>query len=148
MSSSDRARTFDFNQVIATINGAPLEGFNNGNNSISVEFPEDLFTKVVGNDGDVTRVYRSRTDGMITFRLMYGSAGAALIDSLTRLDRETRRNPVAIAITDTISGTQIFAASAWLNKMPNMDLGNELAVLEFPFDCANLRMELRVSPAQ
>lgn len=141
--------TFNAKDVIVTVGGLLITGFRDGD-KITVERDGELWTKKVGVDGAVmrSRNYQS-IGGKITIGLMYGVEANAALEGLKTLDLVTGHAPVPISVVDINGGSNIFAATCWLESDVGPTFGSEPGDMEWVFSCAQLEITagvLRIDP--
>lgn len=132
-------KSFDMAKCICTVNGVPVSGWADGD-ALTVEFAGDDWTKYVGCDSEVTRIYQNRKDGQITLRLSPLAAANARLAALKRLDDTTGLATAKIAIFDMLGGDQVFSNESWCIKDPGMVKGRDITEKEWVYDCANVQV--------
>jgi Protein of unknown function (DUF3277) len=128
--------TFDPKSVVITIGPYPLSGFADGT---FLELSQDTqqFTKTVGADGFTTRVKSNDYGATLTVTLAQSSPANDYLSALAATDRATNLGVVPILIKD-LSGTSIiFAATGWIQQIPDATWGNEINNLAWIFDLAD-----------
>lgn len=130
-------KTYDFNRVVASVNGVPVKGFVDGD-GISIEFDEDSWSMVTGADGTVTRSRSNKDTGKITMRLANSSDSNSVFDALAKLDKATSLAVLTIYIFDVLGGSTYVTNDAWIIKDPGKTMGVELGEMEWIFQFGSI----------
>lgn len=128
--------TFDPKSVVIAIGGVPLSGFADGT---FLELTQDTqqFTKTVGADGFTTRVKSNDYGATLTVTLAQSSPSNDYLSALAATDRATNLGVVPILIKDLSGSSIIFAATGWIQQIPDATWGNEINNLAWTFDLAD-----------
>ena len=131
--------TYDPTKVICIIGGVPMSGFADGS-MVTVEREADAYSKIVGADGETTRVKSANRSGMITISLLQTSASNDILSGFALLDEAANAGVVPMLIKDN-SGRSIFASgSGWVKKVPSSAFGKDAGDREWVLDCADLNI--------
>ena len=106
---------------------SPISGYAKGT-MIEVSRDVNAWEKVVGGDGEVSRVHSRNRAGSIKITLLQGSASNAVLSALAALDEATGQGVVPIAFMDMSSQAPFTEASApngWIRKMADAKFGGE-----------------------
>ena len=112
-------RTWNLNDVVILINGIPIDGWDESD-AITIAPAEDLSSKTVGADGEVTRnIYNDRS-GEITFTIMQTSRGNDVLNAYLQLSKTVGIGDVFSIYVDNIrSGEKIVAPKCWIKREPD-----------------------------
>jgi len=134
--SAGSARTFNLAQCQFIVNGLPIEGF--GESDAAVWAPdEDLYTKVVGADGEVSRARTNNYSGSLTITLMSTSKSNDVMNALMILTKLISAGDMAaILIQDLGSPDRFFGQKCWLKREPDMSFGRDVTERTWTFDVA------------
>jgi len=133
--------TYDPQQVIVTVGGVILSGFNDGD-AIVAKRNEDSSSMKVGIDGTVARAINANKSGTFEFDIKQSSpANTQLGELFGTGDLENEGwATVGITVTDG-SGSELATASqAWLKSVPELSFGKDIGSRKWIFDCADLRI--------
>lgn len=134
-------KNYDPGKVVVTFNGHLLVGFNDGT-FVSAERAENAFSMAVGATGDVTRVRNRNRSGSVSVTLQAASPSNDVLTTMALLDEEFGTGAGVLSVKDLNGTTLLFAESAWIRKIPNVDFAADASAREWAFDCADLRMEV------
>ena len=131
-------KTYDAKQTTVYYNGLLLEGYAPGE-FLTIERDEDMFTKSVGASGASARAKTNNRGGMVTLRLQQTSESNDELSALALADELSNTGSGALMIKDN-SGTLLAVCDdAWIKKLPTVNLGTEVGVKEWVFDCGNIQ---------
>lgn len=128
-------KTYDPKQVQISIGGNIISGFADGE-FINVERDENMFTKVSGADGEVSRAKSNNKMGTMTLTLMGTSASNDILSAFAIADELTNSGVVPIFIKDSLGTSILFAAEGWVRKMPAYTASKEITDRAWVFDLA------------
>ena len=83
--------TYDPANVIVSIGGTPMSGFADGT-FVMVSRDEDIFSKVSGADGEVSRAKSNNRSGSLTLTLMQTSMSNDVLSAIAVLDEISNVN--------------------------------------------------------
>lgn len=127
--SNGEHTTYRPSQVVIRAGGVYLWGWD----SVDAEMASDAYTKKVGTSGSVCRVEIVDPSGRITVKTMQSSAVNAQLQTLAR-----RTTKFSVMVKDNSGNDVAHASKAWIAKPPKIEKGKDDAILEWPFDCADL----------
>lgn len=107
-------------EVQLIVAGVPIHGFADGT-FITFEWAEDLYTTVVSADGEVSRARSANRSGTMTVTLKQTSDSNAVFEGLAALDVMSNKGVFTLSLLDS-SNTEIFSASAWIQKPAGLTL--------------------------
>jgi hypothetical protein len=139
MALTPRLTNYGFDQVVFTLGGIIIDGFDEGEGfTISTE---PGFTKKVGADGKVTRSKMMNRSATIELKLLQSSATNDALAALFNLDIAAPNGAgvVPLFIRDG-SGRAVYkAAEAWIASAPaDVAFGEEATTRTWMIDCAVL----------
>lgn len=130
---------FDPKLFTVIIAGKIITGFAD-DDFIEVERDEDMWTKKVGVDGEVTRAKSNNKSGKVTIRLMQSSMSNDDLSTLALLDEAANTGAGALLCKDT-SGRSVFASdSAWVKKFPKAGYKKGVNIMEWVIDTGVLNV--------
>jgi len=132
--------TYDPKQVAVIVGGVPVSGFADGT-FVTVERSNDLFTKVSGGDGIVSRSKSNDKSGTITITLQQTSPSNDILQGVALLDEVSNNGVVPIIIQDFSGRTTLVSAFGWVKKSPKAEFSKEITNREWAFDCADLEIK-------
>jgi hypothetical protein len=118
-------KTYDPKKVVCIVGGAIISGYADGS-FIACERNVDTFARVVGADGETTRVRSNDRSGKITITLQSSSDSNSVMSGFAIADEVSDRGVVPVLIQDTLGTTLVTAARAWVTKMPNIEQSKEM----------------------
>lgn len=129
------ADTFTFNptQIHMDVCGIVIQGGVAKGTFLSYEPEADGFVDDVGSDGTVVRVATNDKRGTFTFTVLQQSPVNAQLSALYALDTNTLNGAGvgALLVQDKITGSQYFSESAWIQKFPSVEYGNEVKTVQW-----------------
>jgi hypothetical protein len=133
--------SYDAKQVSVSFAGLNLTGFAPGS-FVNVEHNEDIFTLVVGADGDATRSRTNNNSGTFTLTLQQASGSNSDLTALYTLDAGTlgALGTGPMLIKDSSGNTLMGAEVAWIRKLPAVEFGVESTNRVWVFETDNLTM--------
>jgi len=127
--------TYDPSKVVITVDDRIVSGFADGE-FISVVMDDDIFTKVKGADGEVSRTRNASQAGIIELTLMASSPSNGDLSGLIGYP-ET----FTIGISDLSGNTVVLAHRCWVKKAPDLAFGKEIGDTVWMFDSASIQAE-------
>ena len=144
-------RTFDPKQLRVQVAGFDLVGF--ADTKVEVRLASDAFKKVIGCEGEFTRVQSNDTSGTITVHLHQSSPSNALLSGMHFVDKFAS---TVVPVTVFHQGssfslnplndeqfnlkTKIFSLKTWIKRMPDMTYGNSLNIVSWVFESSALTL--------
>lgn len=134
-------RLYDPAKIIVTADGVTLGGWADGTFAV-IEREEDSFTKVTGADGQTSRAKSNNRSGTATLTFMQTSPSNEALSIL--LARDEREGNVVFPFQIKEVGTEkrLFSATAWIQKMPNVEYGKEITNLEWTLALADISFNI------
>lgn len=132
-------KTYDPGLVVLTVGGVPIKGFADGT-FITVERTNDMYSKVTGADGIVSRAKSQDKSGSITITLAQTSSSNDVLSAFAAQDELSNTGVVPVNCKDLSGRSVYFTATAWVRKMPNSEYSKEVSDREWSLDCDELSM--------
>lgn len=130
-----QVRTYAADEVRIVVGGAPVTGLADGT-FVSISRDEQAFNKVTGADGVTSRAKTGNRAGTITLTLQQTSPANDVVSALMIADEESNSGVTSVLVKDTSGRTLHFAASAWVQQMPDTDFSKDIEEREWVLDCA------------
>lgn len=126
-------RTFDPGQVALTFGALIVTGFADGS---FVRFTpgSPAFTKLVGAQGDVTRVRSRNRTGRIEFTLQQTAPLNDVLSSLLILDQQGISQVAPVALKDLLGTTSVIAEQGWIESVPDVEFSDSAVGRTWAFD--------------
>ena len=132
-------RAFDPKAVTVKVGGLQLVGFSE--EKVTVERANNSWELTVGCDGESTRVKSNDLSGTITITLQQTSPSNDYLTSIFYADEEYD-TVTDIEVRDTSGRSQIIAAKAWCEKMPDATYGKNHSDRQWVFRTNNIQYSL------
>ncbi len=130
-------KAYDPAQVLVVYGGAKIEGMA-PSSRVKITFPE-LFTKVVGIDGEVARGKKNDRTAMVTIELLQTSLSNDILMGFFLADDAAPAGLVKPLMIKNINGTAIFtAAGAWIKKLPEVTYAADVGTNTWEIDCGEV----------
>ena len=130
-----QVRTYAADEVRIVVGGSPISGLADGT-FVSISRDEQAFNKLTGADGSTSRAKTGNRAGSITLTLQQTSPGNDVLSALMIADEEGNDGVTSVLVKDTSGRTLHFAASAWVQQMPDTDFSKEIEERAWVLDCA------------
>lgn len=127
-------KNFTFKNVSVIFGIIEFTGFAEGDDVVVIEVENNLFNKVVGAKGDVTRTQSTDTSGSVTVKLLQTSSTNALLNAAYLADLSTGSAVAPMAITDLESGEIYSMPNAWIVKFPTVTRGQNPNSMDWVFE--------------
>jgi len=131
--------TFDPATVIVSIGGTPMSGLADGT-FVIVSRDEDIFSKVSGADGEVSRAKSNNRSGSLTLTLMQTSMSNDVLSAIAVLDEISNTGIVPVFVKEIGTSTILMAGEGWVKKMPDVSYSKEIENREWVLDLAIVNM--------
>ena len=131
--------TFDPATVIVSIGGTPMSGLADGT-FVMVSRDEDIFSKVSGADGEVSRAKSNNRSGSLTLTLMQTSMSNDVLSAIAVLDEISNTGIVPVFVKEIGTSTILMAGEGWVKKMPDVSYSKEIENREWVLDLAIVNM--------
>lgn len=127
-------KAFDPAAHILTLAGAELKGFG-PTDKVAGTFPE-MYTMVVGVDGEVARGKTNNKTSLWAVRLMQTSLANDILMNIFLADDLAPAGTVVPFFLKNLNGTLLItAATAWATKVPDFTIASEPGVVEWTIQC-------------
>ena len=117
--------TYSPEDVVVSVNGFNLSGYMSGT-FITASREVDTFTKMVGNDGEVSRTKSANRSGQIEITLMQTSQSNDFLSALHLVDETTGSGRFVCMVKDLMGKTLINGAECWLLRPADIEYGDEV----------------------
>ncbi len=134
-------KTYDPGKIVVSLAGNLLSGFADGS-FVAAERRENAFNLVVGAGGEACRVRSRNKSGTVTLTLMGSAISNAILSALAAADELAGTGIGPLFIKDLGGTTILSAGNAWIEKIPNVEFGKELANREWVLACEALDMNI------
>lgn len=122
---------YSFADVVATIDGRPVQGLWEGDDAIQIEDMEDFASAIEGVDGDVLVSIGAGDTKRITLRLMQTSPTHRWLMNRIATIRAGRTVPFAMSIRDTRTGEGGSSAKCMILTRPTQSYGRNAEAREW-----------------
>lgn len=130
-------KTYDPNEVICIVGGAIISGYADGT-YLNVERDEQMFQKVVGADGFVSRAKSNNKSGVLTLTLQQTSPSNDVLSGFMVADELTNSGIVPVFIKDAIGTTVLVSGEGWVQQMPAVGYAKEVNNREWSIAMAQI----------
>jgi len=129
--------TYDPKQYTTIIGGKIIGGWAD-DDFVEIERDEDMWTKKVGVDGEVTRAKSNNKAGHVTIRIMQSSSSNDDLSALALADEATNAGAGPFLAKDA-SGRSVYASDfCWVKKFPKVVYKKGVAFYEWTIDTGTL----------
>jgi len=134
-------RMYDPSKVVITADGVTLGGWADGT-FVLVEREEDSFTKVTGADGQTSRAKSNNRSGTATLTFLQTSPSNEVLSVLLARDEREGNAVFPFQIKEVGTEKRLFAATAWVQKMPNVEYGKDINNMEWTLALADIAFNI------
>lgn len=134
------SKTLDPKSTVLTIAGQKISGFAEGD-FISVTYLEDLWTTVVGADGEAVRIKSNNQSAEITIRMMSTSAANVALSTLLLADIFANVGSFNLNVIDANTNTAHVALAAYVKKHPDRTYSTDSTPVEWMIATGDLKTE-------
>lgn len=127
--------SYDPSKVVVTVAEQIITGFAS-DDFVSVVMDEDIYQKIRGADGEVSRVRNSTLSGVIELKLMASAPSNGALNSLI-----SNPDPFTIGINDLSGTTVLIATRCWIKKLPDLAMSKTIGETLWVFDCADIQTQ-------
>lgn len=117
-------RSFDPKKFAIVFGGKIISGYQDGT-FIIARRNQQAFNLKVGTDGEGTRVKTNDRSGQVEIHLMQSSPSNDDLSSIAAADELLNAGVNPLLIKDNTGNTLGTAATAWIQKLPDTEFGNE-----------------------
>lgn len=132
-------KVYDPAQVHVIFNGILIEGIAK-DTFVLAERTNDMFSVMVGADGEGARAKTNDTSGTVTVTLMQSSISNDALSAIAAVDELTGDGVGALLVKDGLGRTILAAESAWIKKIASVEYGSEITNREWVFETDDLQM--------
>ena len=131
--------TVDFKKMIVSFCGMPVTGWGTGNNSLSLEVPDDGWKDKTGNSGDFVRIKVYNNKGMATLKLLQVSPYNDFLSRRYLLDRQGGIG-YGEFVAKAVNGATLFMSpTAYVQNIPKAEEGDDANEREWKIVCPNVQ---------
>jgi hypothetical protein len=112
--------TVDPKKIILTFGVTPIAGFADGT-FVDIERNEDMFSEVIGADGEVTRVKSNNRTGTATFTLLQTSPSNDKLTAYALVDEQTGLGVQPFGASDLLGTTAVFSAMGYIKRIAKVE---------------------------
>ena len=94
------------------------------------------FIKCRAMDGEMARMYREDEGFIVEITLAQSSTSNNILSSIYNVDAATHMGKFPLFIKDTKGQTNFFAATAWIELLPEVTFSNQLETRTWTFGCS------------
>lgn len=127
--------TVDIKKCLILVGPAIMQGFADGE-AFTMELDDDLYQKVTGADGDVSRSRRHGMAASAMIKLMQTSPSNNVLSGYAILDQKTNAGVVPLVVKDLLGTTVLFSAYGWVKKPAVVSYSKEVTNREWAIDLA------------
>lgn len=131
--------TYDPAQVAVIVGGFSMQGYVKGS-FVTVDRNENAFNLYVGADGEGARAKSNNKSGLITIRLMQTSDSNDILSGFAKADEVANAGTTPVLIKDNNGKTLCACETAWVQKVPAVDYGNEAGEREWRLESDNIQI--------
>jgi hypothetical protein len=131
---------FDLDNMTLSFAAIPLTGGFGEGGSVSIRKNENMFDYKVGRSGNVVRYKNNDRTATVEITLMQTSTLNSQLNAIAQLDMNAS-NGAGVGVfecKDNTNGDTYFAASAWLQSPPEVELGMEVTDRMWTILCERL----------
>lgn len=124
-------KNYSFLNTTLIINGVTIEGFDEGDDVISMERLNDSASHKTGADGEMNVSLVTKRDGTITFRLMQSSDSNAYLSGLVGVQENGAFVPAFVQFKDVVGNDIVSGTSGYIQRPANMTRGENVTAQEW-----------------
>jgi len=124
-------REYSFLNTILYVNGIEINGFDEGDDLITLERLNDSASHVVGGDGEMSVSISADRSGSVTFRLMQTSQSNGYLSGLIKLQESFTLTPIAVFFKDTRGNEIGLGTYGYITKPASMSRGSKASSQEW-----------------
>jgi hypothetical protein len=94
------------------------------------------FSKVRAMDGEMARMYNEDEGFRVEVTIAQSSTSNNILTSIYNVDTATHMGKFPMFIKDTKGQTNFFAATAWIEMIPDVTFSNQLETRTWTFGCS------------
>jgi len=130
-------KVYDPAQVVVVFGGAKIDGMA-PSSRVKITFPE-LYTKVVGIDGEVGRGKKNDRTASVTIELLQTSASNDVLMAFFIADDASPIGAILPLMIKNLNGTTLFVTpGAWIKKLPEVTYAAEVGTNTWEIDCSDV----------
>ena len=94
------------------------------------------FSKVRAMDGEMARMYNEDEGFRVEITIAQSSTSNNILSSIYNVDAATQMGKFPLLIKDSKGQTSFFAATAWIEMIPEVTFSNQLETRTWTFGCS------------
>lgn len=134
-------KVYDPKQISIIVGGKILSGFADGT-FLKVERNEQAYTLKVGVDGEGARAKNNNKSGKFTFTLMQTSSSNDVLSAYASADELGNAGAVPVLVKDHNGTSVATAATAWVQKLPDLEDAKEITMRTWVLETDELLMSI------
>lgn len=134
-----RTATYDFRKVSLILGPHIASGFAESDEAITIEYPEDRWSRSTGADGDTTRSKSNNNQGDLTIRLQASSKTNDYLAGVKTLDDTLNAGLIPVLLKDN-NGTTVASGTFWVAKTPAVNKGKSASDMEWVLHTGELQL--------
>lgn len=124
--------TYNSGNVSIYIAGTLMNGLDT-DSFLTIEPNSDLFSNVIGADGEVARVRMNDNSFNMTMTLLQTSNKNDFLHALAKVDVQTNDGTFTVVVVDTSGTTLISSDCAYISKLPSVEYSTDIGSREWNF---------------
>lgn len=133
-------KDYNLAHCIMLVDGLPVSGFSDGD-AVTIEYESDIWSEIVGSDGEVTRSATNDRRALITFNLMSTSSLNAFFRAKVLAARNAGTGDTfSFMLKDLNTGEQVVSSQTWVKADPGLTKGREASEREWACMGADVRI--------
>jgi hypothetical protein len=122
--------TYDPKLLVIAFAGVPIVGYADGT-FLTVERSNNMWTMVSGASGETSRAKSNDKTGTAVLTLKQTSPSNDVLSSLALVDETTNLGVFPFIAKDALGTATMFSALGFIQKIPSMEFGKEIANREW-----------------
>jgi len=118
-------KTYDLDEVVVSINGILVEGFQAEGEALTITTPE-LYTHVAGLNNSDTRVRINNKLSTVVLNVMQTSNDNDILNGFYQLDQAANAGVFLFSFTEISTGTIVTDPNAYIAKAPDISRADDL----------------------
>ena len=133
-------KEYSFLNVTLIVNGVAMDGFDEGDDVISLARTNDSAAHKVGVDGDMTISISADRSGSCTFRMMQSSNANTYLSGLVAAQENGAFAPILLLMKDVKGGSMGVGSKGYITKPADMVRGQNANAQEWVIVVENLSL--------
>jgi hypothetical protein len=133
-------KEYSFLNINLLINGTEIGGFDEGDDTITLERIQDSASGIWGNDGEMTVSISSHRGGTVTFRILQTSDSNEFLSGLISSQENGAFVPIFVQMKDVRGGDLGSGTQGFINRPATMTRGENANAQEWAITVERLDM--------